>query len=339
MKKFAKNFELQHLIKQILRNSENGSLTAKEVLERIKNIYKYPCSLKTVYNHLNEPYVFEDARDVDGNPFYPRRFKILAANDKKVIVDFNLEEAQILLWAIQNLKDSSTDFFNLYTKSTTEKVLSSVSKERRLELEKSTEAFKKFVGIYKKPYSFPKNNLSNLIVAIREGKWVSAKIKDYKLNEKNRHLVRKLAIGSFTFKNNIPYIIAKDESEVSSQKMYKSIRATRLNDIKILDEKIPNEILDYIREYDFKNNIVKIKIKSKGYLAQIFRESIISATQKNIESSKDTILTELNIRVSNSFINMLLPHARDIISIEPRYLATELKKRSRENLEALKKFI
>lgn len=333
-RKIANHYKLENLMIRIVGADQSG-MCAKDILYQLNRIQGFKCSRRTVYNHLESNKFLPIGSEV-----LPERYVLNKAAIKEFRVDLSPLEAQVVVWAIENLKRSSTDFFYESTSDTIAKIYDALPASELNQIKNSLEVFSAYSGIMKRPYSFEKNNLEALLAAIREKRWIKAKLKDSTLSHTERHRMRKLAIGNFTFKNNIPYVIAKDESETNPDLVYKSIRATRLNSIELVQEVIPDKELGYMQNFDLNHNPEKIKIVATNVLAQIFKESVISPSQKNTEKKKteDELImyTEFNMRITNSFINLLLPHVRDIVSIEPAHLLNTLLKRTAENLKNLR---
>lgn len=310
----------------------------------INTTYKDPVDRSTVHRNILK---MEDAglicarTDKHGDHILPKAYWLDPRNKVKFDFTFEIEELQIILWAVQNIRETSSDFFHNYTSSTISKILEGVPEDRRSELKESMRAFTTYTGVYKKPFSFPKNNLNSLIEAIRKRKYIRAVFKYWEFNEEDRHLERTIGVGNITFKNNIPYLTVVDKtskdnsSDLKAEHRYKSIRATRLNKIKILESEIPAKEIKHIRNFDHNTNRRKIRIKATGVLAQILKESILDQTQERKIINNQTVEASFDMRVSNSFINLLLPHVRDIISISPKSLKVELLNRTKENLKSL----
>lgn len=353
---YLRNVYLQTLIYEIIK-SAGKPIQITEIFQKLTSEYSVNCTRRTVARNIemmmsdykllcvNENginYEKDYIKHLNGkrprDDKWTTKTKFFTANphvSPVYSIDLNLPQIQVLLWSLLNLGQSSTNFFDTLTQDTKNCLLEKLPHSNLGEVKQSMRLFTRFDGVFKKPFSFRKNNLLHLLQAIREKKWITAKVKDHKLDFKGRHIERKLAIGSITFKNNIPYVIAYD----SEDDEYKSIRATRLNSIKILDKLIPQKIFKYIREYEVSHNKQRISIKCKGILAQIFKESEVSSTQEiKSDRDKDIIKVEFNMRISNSFVNLLLPHTRDIISLSPKSLKDELLLRTQENLKNLKSF-
>lgn len=310
----------------VLRNLEfmieNGYIYSKDEGEDEKEIYREDRNFK------EEP----DADDDSDKRNTRKKNYIINLNHKPTYeISLNLDNIQLLILSLLNLGFTSTNFFKDLSQETRDKLFKVLNSRHKKEIKNTEQIFKQYKGVYKKPHSFPKNKLEPLMKALREKKWVSANLKDYKLSDKKRNTPRKLAIGSISFKNNIPYVIAFDEDDSE----YKSIRATRLNHLKILKENINQDILDEIDKYETEYKRIKIKICCNGQLAQILKESRIDDSHEVVVRD-NFIEASFNIRVTNSLINLISPHLRDIISVKPKKFRDELIIRTKENYKKIK---
>jgi predicted DNA-binding transcriptional regulator YafY len=343
-----RNEELQEVIITFLSSSGVGTKrTVKEIVDYVSNNYLetdkiQKDSLRRRIDRLLSQQMSQyfpiscDENAKEGNSKGKREWYLVEEYDKRFTLKFSLDELQILLWAIRNLQYSSSDIFHQKTQALISSIFNIVPKEQRSYLNNAIEIFSRFYGIFKKPQSFKKNNLSKLMIAIRERKVIKARIKDDRKDYNYRHENRELGISQLTFKNNVPYIYAFDFNEKDPMLQYKSIRATRLNGIEVLDKKVPKKIIKSSTNFDY-DNPENIYIKAHGHLATILKETKISKTQKNSEYRNGKIETRFKMRVSNTFINMLLPHISEIEKIKPKSLREELLLRTKRNLETFKK--
>jgi len=227
----SKNIYLQLYIAEILKSvDETSALTVTSIFNKLVSIYEFAGTRRTV------------ARNING---MSNEYKLLSVGDKPVRywidsfyeadykVDLSPSQIQIILYSLKNLKNTSTGPLIKLLRNTEANLLDKVPSIVKKELKYSLKSYKT-LSEKPKAVTYPKNNIIDILLAIRKKHWVTANIKDMTLDFDGRHLARKLAIINIWFIDGLPMLKIYDATDGK----YKEYCATIFNSVKITKEKV-----------------------------------------------------------------------------------------------------
>lgn len=319
MKKLAKA-RRQDIIFEYLRHKDHeSSLSAGEIHSKLV-AEQIDIDLRSVRRDLDE---LSESHGLVSTETRPERFYASKDFSLKHKLELSESSLQVLMIALNNLKQTSHEYFHDLTTEAETAILNSLGESLQDELRASKERYHYSYGSSGKPESTCLNDFDKIMQAIRHNKIFTCKnnspYKDKEYNEQRR----KFAPYKFILNSGAPYLVVKDMDD----KKFKKLRITRISEVRLtpsIFEPVDLSTINLdgmIGGYGGLNEkIENFEITCTVVAATYFRENVIHHSQEIIQKDKDTYIVKLKCSPSSELARILRSWGKEVICVTPNIL-------------------
>jgi hypothetical protein len=232
----SKNIYIHLNIAEVLRGrTEKSALSVTEIYEKLLENYNFDGNRKTIARNING---MSDEFKLLSSGERPVKYWMDSYFEPSVNVSLNPTQIQIIAYALRNLENTSIKPLAILIKQTESVLLSNLPVKLKSEVKYALKSYKT-LSAKPKPITYPKNNITMILLAIRKKAWITAKVKDQSLSAADRDIVRRLAIINIWFEDGDPTVRLFD----STDNKYKTLSATLFNSIKVTTERVADKTI------------------------------------------------------------------------------------------------
>jgi predicted DNA-binding transcriptional regulator YafY len=308
----------QDIIYEYLRGKDqDSSLSASEIHQRLV-AEQIDIDLRSVRRDLTE---LSETHGLVSTDSRPERFYSSKDFSLKYKLELSESSLQVLMIALNNLKQTSHEYFHDLTTEAETAILNSLGESFQEELRETKERYYYSYGSSGKPESTSLKDFDKIMQAIRKNKVFTCKnnspYKDKDYNERRR----KFAPYIFILNSGAPYIIAKDMDDLK----FKKLRMTRITEVRLTPSTFEPTDIDQINLEGMIGGyggldepIVDIVIQCSNIVATYFKENIIHQSQV-IEKKDDHYLVKLRCSKSKELGRVIKSWGKEIYSTTPGF--------------------
>lgn len=327
------------LIVQILRGlSDESALTITEIFEALKSRGE-DIDSRTVrrdIDDLSSDYGLLSTED------YPQRFYLSSDFHFKHQVQFSEPELQVLMIALNNLKQTSDLYFEKVASSLETLIMKNLPTETVKALRVESKKYFFDFSLVGKPQSSIEKDFEAILLALRTNKCFSCKnISPYK-KMTNQERIRTFAPHRFVLTAGVPYLLVQDMDDLQ----IKRLRLNRVKQVKILEREVDQKLkvdwtkytTDSLGGYGGESQVnEEVEIICDERMAIAFQEKKIHKTQKVDQIDEDRFRLSFKVPLSFEFQRMIASYLPHIYEINNESLRTEILKKFSKALQLLKK--
>lgn len=313
------------IIFQILKGRDiNSALSANEIHSLIMN-EGIDINLRTIRRDLE---VLSESHGLSSDEGRPERYFPFKDFQFKYDLQLNENTLQVLMIALNNLKQTSHEYFvNLATEAETA-ILNSLDTKVAQELRKSKRKYLFTYSTEGRPISNNIKDFQNLMLALRENRTIHCKNNSPYKEEVYNNRVRHFAPYKFILNSGTPYLIVQDLEDGE----FKNLRATRISEVQVSNEIFTPEKEDNFIHLEnqiggwggLNKDAVNIVITIDEGLAIYFKEKSIHTSQK-LKRIKDNIYElKLKCALSTELIRFFAGFGEHIYSVKPKKLKDQI---------------
>lgn len=313
------------IIFQILKGRDiSSALSATEIHSKVNN-EGIEINLRTIRRDLEELSKSHGLSSDEGRPekYFPYK-------DFQFKYDLQLNEntLQVLMIALNNLKQTSHEYFENLALEAETTILNSLDSKLAQELRDSKEKYQFNYATEGRPISKNIKDFENLMFALRESRIITCKNNSpYKDKEYNSR-IRNFAPHKFILNSGTPYLIVEDLDDG----MFKNIRATRVTDVNVSSDKFsPKNVKHFIHIKEqfggwggLQKDAVEVTVICDKGFATYFEEKIIHPSQNLTKLSNNKYKLKLNCALSTELIRFFAGFGEHIESISPKELKNQI---------------
>lgn len=229
-----RNIRRQDLIYQMLKGlNEKDGLTVDQIKTRLDSYPEAVVSTRTIRRDLGDL----DSHGVSCSETRPERFYISKDYNHKFELHLNEKTLQVLLIALNNLKDTSHVYFAPLATEAETAIFDSLDPDLIKELHSEKDKYYFDYGTSGKPNIENEKDFDFIMQAIRSNRTIRCNnLSPYQDEEYNKRK-RNFAPYLFILSAGTPYIIAKDLDD----NKFKRLRASRLINVEVSKESFVRE--------------------------------------------------------------------------------------------------
>ncbi len=305
------------LIIQILRGlSVESAMTVTEIFDALKNRGEA----------IDSRTVRRDIDDLSSNygllstEEYPTRFYLSSDYHFKHQVQFSEPELQVLMIALNNLKQTSDLYFEKVASSLETLIMRNLPTPTVKILKEESKKYFFDFSLVGKPQSSIEKDFEAILLALRTNKCFTCKnVSPYK-KMTNQDRIRTFAPYRFVLTGSVPYLLVQDLDD----QQIKRLRLNRVKQVKLLDREVDQKLkvdwtrytTDSLGGFGGESQVNEdVEIICDETMAIYFQEKKIHSTQKLNQIDGDRYRLNFKVPLSLEFqrlIGSFLPHIHEI---------------------------